>query len=172
MASSNRRDFPRSRPYSQEPSARTIPLKNITILPCQRGDKIFKMWDGVRDEIVKRIDLTHVFAVGCYRMETVDNPRRAPPTIIVSGRHTRHLNTSKSTTDTINAILKRHGLSEVRVEFLEGRYSRNTSDEESGDEPESKRDVDETRPGKFYHDVVRLRSMPGQNLALKENSST
>ncbi|CAI7572864.1 unnamed protein product [Penicillium glandicola] len=127
MFTSHQQHAPRSKISIRDYQNRNnwpLSRENLTILPCKRYDTIFNKWDGVRDEIVKKIDLTHVFT---------------------------------------------HGLEEVRVQFPEARLSRRVCDSRSDDEAEPKRDVEEAGPGEFHQDVVRLRSMPGQSLALDEN---
>ncbi|KAJ5477673.1 hypothetical protein N7530_003182 [Penicillium desertorum] len=73
---------------------------------------------------------------------------------------------------TINDILKKYNLAEMRVASSEGRFSRHASDVEAEeDEPKPKRDVMEAG-GVFHPDVVWIQSMPGQSLALKKNASS
>ncbi|KAJ5374540.1 hypothetical protein N7517_006546 [Penicillium concentricum] len=173
MASSRRRDVPRSKAYSQghkELSDGPLSRENVTILPCQREDSVFWKWDQVRDDIVRRIDLTHVSTVACYRVETSHSPSKTNPTIIVSGNHARYPGATQEARDIINAVLLKYKPVEVQVKFLEGQYSRYASHLSERNAP--KRDVDEAGSRVFHDDIIQLQSLPGQSLALHGNDST
>jgi hypothetical protein len=137
---SRRRDIPRRNPSSQalikEPPERSSSWANMTVRPCKPKDDMFKKWDRVRDEILSRIDLAHVYTIGCYRVGSKGSPRKGRPTIIISGTHTRHPKEGQKARDIINKILKRHNLAGTGVDFREGRFRRHASDVEcEEDEP-------------------------------------
>lgn len=156
---------------SKRPDDHQYVWSEITIRSCEREDAIFTKWDRVRDEIVKRIDLKYVSTIGCYRVGRRGSTRKGRPTIFIFGNHAKYPKSSQPARSIITDILKKHKVAEVEVEFLEGHFRRHASDPESEeDEPKSKRDTEECG-GVFHLDVVRLPSMPGQSLALKENAS-
>ncbi|CAI7661433.1 unnamed protein product [Penicillium crustosum] len=163
MATSHRR--------SKRPDDHQYVWSEITVRSCQREDAIFTKWDRVRDEIVKRIDLKYVSTNGCYRVGRRGNTQKGRPTIFIFGNHAKYSKSSQPARSIIADILKKHKVAEVEVKFLEGHFHRHASDPDSEeDEPKPKRDTVECG-GMFHPDVVRLPSMPGQSLALKENAS-
>ncbi|KGO59814.1 hypothetical protein PEX2_053920 [Penicillium expansum] len=175
MARSSRQEAPKSKAnnegHSKRPSDGRYSWANVTIRSCQREDAIFSKWDRVREDILRRIDLTHVSMIGCYRVGTKGSSRKARPTIFIFGNHHKHPKSVQPARNIINDVLKKHNVAEIEVEFLEGRQRRHSSDTESEEDgPKPKRDIEESG-GAFRPDVVRLRSLPGQSLALKENIS-
>ncbi|KAJ6185852.1 hypothetical protein N7519_007153 [Penicillium mononematosum] len=88
------------------------------------------------------------------------------------GAETRVLRESRKARDTINDIPEKYNLAGMAVAFSEDQFRMHSSHAESEeDEPKPKRDVEEIS-GVFHPDVVRIPSMPGQSLALKENESS
>ncbi|OQE17814.1 hypothetical protein PENFLA_c023G01193 [Penicillium flavigenum] len=163
---------PYNQALSKDPGERQSSWANVTVRPCKPDDRIFNKWDRVRDEILSRMDLAHVSTVGCYRMGIKNSPHKPRPTIFISGNYSRNLKAIEKARQTINGILKKYNLAEMRIVFPEGRFSRHASDAEAEEaEPKPKRDLMEAG-GVFHPDVVRIRSVPGQSLALKEDASS
>ncbi|KAJ5961490.1 hypothetical protein N7501_006431 [Penicillium viridicatum] len=160
-----------SQGQSKKPNDSHYAWDKINIRSCEREDAIFTKWDRVRDEIVKWIDLKYVSTIGYYRVGRKNSPRKGRPTIFIFGNHAKYPKSFEPARNIIDDILKKHKVTEVEVEFLEGQFRRHASDPESEEhEPKPKRDTEECG-GFFHQDVVRLPSLPGQSLALKENAS-
>ncbi|KAK4865539.1 hypothetical protein LT330_009327 [Penicillium expansum] len=163
MASSSHRDTTRSKPHNKDrgkESKRPPSCEPWNLLPCQREDAVFKKWTLVRDEILRRIDLTHVDRIGCYRVGSSYSARRTCPTILVSGDHSKRPKTIEKSTKIINEILGNHNLSDVDIDFVECKTSGWAND------------AADRETGVLDRRVLQSPSMPGQSLSLEENSES
>ncbi|KAL5342239.1 hypothetical protein BJX70DRAFT_410892 [Aspergillus crustosus] len=98
-------------------------FEDTRLSPVERSERVYSVWDSLRDEILATIRLSGVRVVGCFRAGKSHNPADNPPTVLIIVDY-RSLRDFKEERELVIGILTRRNLGQVAVSIVKDLVSR------------------------------------------------